>query len=342
MAYQFFANKSKSRSSSSSPSPHRPARSHKPPIHPPPLQPPAVAKSGPPNVSQDTFPPYPHEIPVGYVTAHPFITIETVKTVHIPSLTRITATLLPIRYPTSFYTSTITDPVVASLSRVAIYHDQPVAAGPSPGSLPGTDQVIGGIRCKLERQDPGKVIHGREATNLYIQTLHLLSAHRGRGVATSLLNSLIFAPTGDGNPNQVSELVKHYNISSVTAHVHEANEDALKWYVSRGFTVQGDVVEGYYRRLKPSGAKVVRLELQWEDEEAEGKSQVSMDINKAPKKSSPNDADDEDWEKVEAEDGEEDDHGVQLLSDSRILEGDETLSRKRKAEEEKGNHPQRR
>lgn len=341
MAYQFFAN-SKSRASSSSPSPHRPARPHKPPILPPPLLSSAVAKSGPPKASQDTFPPYPHEISTGYATGHPYITVETVKTVHIPSLTRITTTLLPIRYPTSFYTSTITDPVIASLSRVAIYHDHPVAEGPSPGSLPGTDQVIGGIRCKLEKQDPGQVIHGREATNLYIQTLHLLSAHRGRGVATSLLNSLLFAPTGDGIPNQVSDLVKHYNISSVTAHVHEANEDALKWYVSRGFKVQDGVVEGYYRRLKPSGAKVVRLEVQWEDEEAGGKQHVSMELNEAANNSSPNDADDEDWEKVEAADGEEGDHGVQLLSDSRILEGDETPSRKRKAEEEKGNHSQRR
>lgn len=341
MAYQFFA-KSKSRASSSSPSPHRPARPHKPPIYPAPLQPPSVAKSGPPNVSQDTFPPYPHEIPTGYATGHPYITVETVKTVHIPSLTRITTTLLPIRYPTSFHTSTITDPVIASLSRVAIYHDHPVAAGPSPGSLPGTDQVIGGIRCKLEKQDSGQVIHGRDATNLYIQTLHLLSAHRGRGVATSLLNSLIFAPTEEGTPNQVSDLVKHYNISSVTAHVHEANEDALKWYVARGFKVQEGIVEGYYRRLKPSGAKIVRLELQWEDEDAGGRPLISMELNEVSKNSSPNDADDEDWEKVEAEDGEEGDHGVQLLSDSRILEGDETPSRKRKAEEEKGNHAQRR
>lgn len=202
--------------------------------------------------------------------------------------------------------------------------------------------MIGGIRCKLEKQEPGQVIHGRDATNLYIQTLHLLSAHRGRGVATSLLNSLLFAPTVERIPSQVSDLVKHYNISSVTAHVHEANEDALKWYVSRGFKVQDGVFEGYYRRLKPSGAKIVRLEVQWEDEDAGGKPLVSVEPNEAAKNSSPNDADDEDWEKVEAEDGEDGDHGVQLLSDSRILEGDETPSRKRKAEEEKGNHAQRR
>ncbi|KAJ5919284.1 hypothetical protein N7466_010227 [Penicillium verhagenii] len=348
MAYQFFANKSQSRTSSSSRSPHRQVRSHNPPIHPPPLQPPAVANSGPPNVSPDSFPPYPHEIPAGYATAHPCITVETVKTAHIPSLTRITSTLLPIRYPNSFYTATITDPVIASLSRVAIYHDHPVAAAPDTGVLPGTDKVIGGIRCRLERQGPWETIHGREATNLYIQTLHLLSAHRGHGVATALLNSLLFAPTGDKTSKRVSELVKHYNIGSVTAHVHEANEDALKWYVSRGFKMEDDVIQGYYRRLKPSGARIVRLDVHWEDEEvnedAAEKPEVSEvpQVKEAPKNSSPNDADDEEWEKVEAEDGEQDEYEVELLGESRFLDGNDTPSRKRKAEEEEGNHPQRR
>ncbi|KAJ5632627.1 hypothetical protein N7490_008966 [Penicillium lividum] len=335
MAYQLFA-KSQSRGSSSSPSPQRQCRPHNPPIHPPPLQPPAVAKSGL-NVSQDTFPPYPYEILASYPTSEPCITVETVKTAHIPSLTRITSTLLPIRYPSSFYTATITDPVIASLSRVAVYHDHPVAAVSDPGALTGMDKVIGGIRCRLERQD-GETVHGREATNLYIQTLHLLSAHRGRGVATALLNSLLFSP-GKENPSRVSELVKHYNISSVTAHVHETNEDALKWYVSRGFKVQDRVVEGYYRRLKPSGARIVRLVVQWEDEETDEEPQVTTEAKGAPQSSSPNDADDEDWERIEAEDGEEGDHGVQPLNDS---QGDETPSRKRKAEDEKGSEPQRR
>ena len=38
----------------------------------------------------------------------------------------------------------------------------------------------------------------------------------------------------------------------------EANEEALEWYVKRGFEVGTDVVEGYYRKLRPSGARVVK------------------------------------------------------------------------------------
>ncbi len=40
------------------------------------------------------------------------------------------------------------------------------------------------------------------------------------------------------------------------AHVWEKNEEALEWYGKRGFEV-GEVVGGYYRRLKPGGATIV-------------------------------------------------------------------------------------
>lgn len=327
MASQFFANSR----------PSMAQRLPQPPIHPPPLKPPAsvvvkVPKSG----GQEPFPPYPHAISPGYATAHPHVTIETIKTAHIPSLTRITGLLLPIRYPNSFYTSTITDPVTASLSRVAIYHDHPVAAAPDSTSSTGTDKVIGGIRCRLERSTETQ---DREATNLYIQTLHLLSPYRGQGVAAALLDSLLFAELPESKTSgRVSNLVKHYNIRSVTAHVHEANEDGLRWYIARGFKVHEHVVEGYYRRLKPSGAKLVQLDVQWEHDHHDP-ADVCQDARQG---TTSQNAEDEDWEKVEAEDGEEGDHGVQPLNESQFLDKEETPSKKRKAEDEKGNLPQRR
>ncbi|CAI7650292.1 unnamed protein product [Penicillium glandicola] len=338
MAYQIFAkNQTRPANASSSLSPP-PTNRHapRPPIHPPPLQPPqsAVANtSGPKRLKEEIFVPYSHDIPAGVATPHSHITVEKVNTAHIPSLTRITGLLLPIRYPNSFYTAIITDPVTASLSRVAIYHDHPVAAAPgSGGASAGTDKVIGGIRCRLERiqqaEDSNKEtqMQGNGCpTNLYIQTLHLLSPYRGCGVAASLLNSLLFAPLSDrkGKDSQrVSEIVRHYNIRSVTAHVHEANEEGLKW-------VDGDVTE-YYRRLKPSGAKIVRLDLNWNDEDETHAPTESKTWNTT----SPSEVEDEDWEKVEAEDGEEDDHGIQHLNESQVLENQDTPSRKRKAEDD--------
>ncbi|KAJ5143539.1 uncharacterized protein N7515_002326 [Penicillium bovifimosum] len=344
MAYQLFA-KNQSRpvtnSSSLSPPPtsRHPAR---PSIHPPPVQPPqsAVANaSGPKRPNGESFEPYPREIPGGIVTPHPHITVEKVNTAHIPSLTRITGLLLPIRYPNKFYTATITDPVIASLSRVAIYHDHPVAASPGSGASAGTDKVIGGIRCRLERiqqtEDTSKhtqTLSDRDPTNLYIQTLHLLSPYRGQGVAASLLNALLFASPPDRKAKgsyRLSEIVKHYNIRSVAAHVHEANEEGLKWYIARGFRVDGNVAD-YYRRLKPSGAIIVRLDLNWDEADREG----STDEGNARTGSSGAELEDEDWEKVEAEDGDEGDHGIEHLNESQVLEKQDAPSRKRKAEDD--------
>ena len=202
--------------------------------------------------------------------------------------------------------------------------------------------MIGGIRCRLERlpatttellnfQSKSK----QEPANLYIQTIHLLSPYRGRGVAASLLDSLLFSsprgPNSKGGDYQVSDLVKHYNIRTVTAHVHEANDDALQWYISRGFIVQDGVVENYYRRLKPSGARIVKFVLDWNDRDVGDASSST----KAPEDDSrPEDnKEDDDWERVELEEAEELDLGVQPLLGSRVIESEEGGRKKRRTDD---------
>ncbi|KAL4794925.1 hypothetical protein BDV19DRAFT_364162 [Aspergillus venezuelensis] len=369
MAYQFFAkaHQTKRPSSASPPLPQHsssPPSSRgaqgRPPKYPPPMvapplsAPPApsaakiAAQLKPPAAKDPSYQPpaYPHPIEPGYPTPHEHVTIDPVSTAHIPSLSRITGLLLPIRYPNSFYTATVTDPVIASVSRVAIYHDHPVAAAPpsAPTQSPraGTDKVIGGIRCRLERLNlnDSESKTEQEPTNLYIQTLHLLSPYRGYGVAASLLNSLLFssASADPSKQHEDSDLVKHYNIQHVTAHVHEANEDGLRWYISRGFEVENGIVENYYRRLKPSGARIVRLKLQRDSTES---SKPAPTVVQAPVPAPPSahkaesapDADD-DWEKVEAEDElEPEELGVHSFYESALLDVNEYARKKRKADD---------
>ncbi|KAL4924752.1 uncharacterized protein BDV17DRAFT_273757 [Aspergillus undulatus] len=372
MTYQFFAKAHQAKKStsaspplpqhSSSPALSRSAHGRPPkypsPIVAPPLSiPPApnavniASQLKPPIAKNPSFQPpaYPHPIQPGYPTPHEHVTIDPVSTAHIPSLTRITGLLLPIRYPNSFYTATITDPVIASISRVAIYHDHPVAAAPpsAPNQPPtaGIDKVIGGIRCRLERISTGTSESNtqQEPTNLYIQTLHLLSPYRGCGVAASLLNSLLFANSSAGSSSchEVSDLVKHYNIRSVTAHVHEANEDGLKWYISRGFEVEEGIVENYYRRLKPSGARIVKLSLQRDKTDH---SQPASPVAQPPPapaipETKPTPDADDDWEKVEAEDElEPEELGAHSFTGSAFLDVHESARRKRKADGEPQRH----
>ena len=71
------------------------------------------------------------------------------------------------------------------------------------------------------------------------------------GIATALLDAIVSTALIHYPPQNI-------NVKEVYAHVWEANEEALEWYIRRGFDVAEEVVEGYYRKLKPSGARVVR------------------------------------------------------------------------------------
>ncbi|KAL4971175.1 hypothetical protein BDW66DRAFT_155925 [Aspergillus desertorum] len=361
MAYQFPNRAHQTKRSSASPSlprhsyPQSRNAHGKPPKYPPPMvaappSPPSavnIAAKLPATAKDASFQPpaYPHPIKPGYPTPHEHVTVEPVSTAHIPSLSRVTGLLLPIRYPNSFYTATVTDPVIASISRVAIYHDHPVAFAPesaiAQSPRTGTGKVIGGIRCRLERLSQAiSEEDGHEPTNLYIQTLHLLSPYRGRGIAASLLNSLLFASTPSTKVNspsgyELSDLVKHYDIRSVTAHVHEANDDGLKWYISRGFRVEEEIVENYYRRLKPSGARIVKLHLQRDRAGAESVAQQPPAEEHNERQNTPDaDADvDDDWEKVEAEDAFEP-AGLRLYSFAMSTLLDGSARKKRKTDRE--------
>ena len=82
----------------------------------------------------------------------------------------------------------------------------------------------------------------------------MLSPFRSLGIATALVDRII------------STVIRYHsnvatNITDMYAHVWEANDDALEWYTRRGFTIEEGIVEGYYRRLKPSGARIVRKRL---------------------------------------------------------------------------------
>ena len=54
--------------------------------------------------------------------------------------------------------------------------------------------------------------------------------------------------------------IEDYGISSIGAHVWEANQEGLEWYRKRGFR-EVNRESGYYRRLDPQGAVVMQREV---------------------------------------------------------------------------------
>ncbi|KAF2712179.1 acyl-CoA N-acyltransferase, partial [Pleomassaria siparia CBS 279.74] len=148
-----------------------------------------------------------------------------------PAFKRLTSLTLPIAYPTVFFTESMEEPF-HGITLMAMWQVDP----PSSATVPNVEKprLVGAIRCRI-----------LPSANLYISTLGLLSPYRSHGIATHLLQRIMIKAS------------KEHGVKCVTAHVWEANDDGLEWYKKRGFEIIGRE-DGYYRKLKPSGAVLVR------------------------------------------------------------------------------------
>lgn len=150
---------------------------------------------------------------------------------HVDRLKSITTTLLPVRYSDKFFTECLEPEKYPAISFVALYDSQ----------------VVGWIRCRIE---PFPNAENEVYQQIYVQALGILAPYRGLGLATGLLMAV------------AAEGVSTYpRVRSIYAHVWESNEDALAWYAKLDFR-RIMLQPQYYRRLKPSGAWIVRKELE--------------------------------------------------------------------------------
>jgi ribosomal protein S18 acetylase RimI-like enzyme len=148
-----------------------------------------------------------------------------------PGFKRLTTLTLPIAYPPGFYTESLSEPH-HGVTLMALWRTGSLDAVTS--SSTEKPRLIGAIRCRI-----------LPSANLYIATISLLAPYRSHGIATHLLRRIIVKASRD------------HGVKCVTAHVWEANEDGLEWYKKRGFEIIGKE-DAYYRKLKPSGAVLVR------------------------------------------------------------------------------------
>ena len=212
-----------------------------------PLPPPsATAPPPPPSSTTSQSQQQPLTTTTTAAAAHPPIhnqaSISPILPSHIPALKRINALLLCITYPDSFYTRILAPSPPPSFSRAILW-----SASPSSEATPPTPPtLIGGVVCRLEPAGEG------QQQQLYIQSLTLLSPYRHLGLASAALGSILTAIVS--SPLEAP-------ITSLYAHVWTENVEGLEWYKARGFEVEGGVVGGYYRRLSPDTAWVLRRRL---------------------------------------------------------------------------------
>lgn len=177
----------------------------------------------------------------------PNVELRSCKKDDIPHLKRLISLLLPIPYSDRFFREIIEDPLINDITMLAVWHDDPEMKGKQKGRL------VGAIRCRLLAHPPTASQKARgDGPMLYLSTLALLSPYRTHGIATHLLQSL------------AKRAVDDYGITSVGAHVWEANQEGLNWYRKRGFREVGRET-GYYRRLDPQNAVVMQRDVRVTD-----------------------------------------------------------------------------
>jgi ribosomal protein S18 acetylase RimI-like enzyme len=167
----------------------------------------------------------------------PSATITSITAETLPAFRRMTSLLLPVPYPDKFYNEILTDEIASNISLVCLWTSE------------STARVVSGIRCRLLARSPAAPPTDKngapgDSPSLYISTVTTLAPFRGHGLAGALLRRVI------------SRAIREYDITSVTAHMWEANEDAREWYGNHGFR-EVRFEEEYYRRLRPGGAWVL-------------------------------------------------------------------------------------
>lgn len=197
---------------------------------------------------------------------HPQASISAIQPEHVPALRRITSLLLPVNYPDSFW-ARLSDPQSSgAFSRVVLWTDDPSSSSPS-----NPPKVVGGLVCRPETSPPSTP-EGHQylqppdpnarLDSIYIQSLVLLSPYRGLGLAAALLDEVCraartYVPAPSPNPGP---RLGPFD-AVVWAHVWTDNADGLRWYVARGFTRDPHALQGYYFKLRPDSAWVVRKPL---------------------------------------------------------------------------------
>jgi ribosomal protein S18 acetylase RimI-like enzyme len=216
---------------------------------PPPIPPPLPTPSVLPIPQQQlrfklpTLPPPP--------SLHPQANITSITASHIPALRRINSLLLQVVYPDSFYTNILNPAVSGLFSRVILWSD-------SPSSAP---KVIGSLVIRTED------IPVSPSQDLYIQSITLLSPYRHLGLATAALEHVLSSA-------QLSSLSldSGWDIRGIYAHVWTENHEGLEWYRNRGFKWnEGSPIKGYYHRLRPDTALIVRRDLRMAEQDGHSK-----------------------------------------------------------------------
>jgi len=80
---------------------------------------------------------------------------------------------------------------------------------------------------------------------IYIMTLGVLAAYRGRTIGAQLIESILDYFEENKDSPELSD------VTEISLHVQISNDDAMKFYTEKFGFIKGEMVENYYRRIDP-------------------------------------------------------------------------------------------
>ena len=80
---------------------------------------------------------------------------------------------------------------------------------------------------------------------IYIMTLGVLAAYRGRTIGAQLIQSIL------DHFEQCMGEPELKDVTEISLHVQISNDDAIKFYTEKFGFEKGEMVENYYRRIDP-------------------------------------------------------------------------------------------
>jgi len=83
---------------------------------------------------------------------------------------------------------------------------------------------------------------------IYIMTLGVLAAYRGRTIGTQLIQSILDYFEENKDKAESPDLK---DVTEISLHVQISNDDAIKFYTEKFGFEKGEMVENYYRRIDP-------------------------------------------------------------------------------------------
>ena len=140
---------------------------------------------------------------------------------NVEQLRKVNTSCFPVQYQQSFYTDVV-QRNNEGLNKFAYWNGL----------------VIGAVCTRVEE------IPDADSQRLYIMTLAVLAAYRGRGAGSQLLQSVL-----DYYEQEKNDSLKR--VTEICLHVQINNQDAIKFYTERFGFIQGPMVENYYRRIDP-------------------------------------------------------------------------------------------